>query len=169
MQESYGRSIPALDFELITCSSMTEAATQVSAPHGKGFYVTIAIFASLFGFGSVWGAVAWGSLAGVPLDTPLVWRLADAGTAAILLIGAMQAFERWLAPARAQARSAAISEVARARLLVLRRVLVGTGVTGYVIYFVLHLAGSHVRDITIVSAVILFAGAMLADLCGERG
>ena len=141
----------------------------VSAPHGKAFYIAAAVFASVFGIGCMWGACAWGSLAGVPLDAPLVWRLVDAGTAAIFLMCAWQAFERWLAPVRAQARSAAISDVARSRLLLLRRVLVGIGVTGYVIYFIVRLAGTRVSDIMFLSAVLLFAGAMLADICGERG
>jgi len=138
---------------------MTAGVTPVSAPHGKGFYVTVAIFASLFGFAFVWAAF---------VDTPVVWRLVEAAVAAIFLIGALQAFERLLAQARAQARSAAISDVARARLLGLRSVLVGTGVTGYVIYFVVRLAGTRVSEIMFLSAVFIFAGAILADLCGER-
>lgn len=104
----------------------------------------------------------------MPLDTPVVWRVVQAGCAGILLIGAFEAFERWLAPARAQARSAAIPDVARSRLLLLRSVLMGTGIIGYLVYFALHLAGTPVSDVMFSSAVILFAAAMLADLCGER-
>jgi hypothetical protein len=147
---------------------MTGAGISVSAPHGKVFYAAVAILASLFGFGFAWGAVAMGSFAGVPLHTPLLWRVAQAGVAAVFLLGALQAFERWLAPLRAQARSAAISDVAHARLLVLRSLLVWTGATGYVIYFVMHLAGDRVPDIGVLSAVFQFAGLLVADLCGER-
>ena len=147
---------------------MTPAGISVSAPHGKGFYAAVAICASLFGLGSVWGAVARGSLAGVSLDTPLVWRLVDAGVAAVFLIGAMQAFERWLASVRTQARSAAISGVARGRLLALRRVLVGLGGLGYLIAAVVHLVtGGRVADLFELSALSIFAGGVVADLCGR--
>jgi hypothetical protein len=140
---------------------MTAGITPVSAPHGKGFYITVAIFASLFGFAGVWATFA--------SDTSMVWRLASAGITAILLIGAMQAFERWLAPARAQARSAAISDVARRRLLALRSVLVGLGYTGYLVTGVVHLvAGVRVANLFELSALCIFAGGVVADISGER-
>ncbi len=45
-------------FPADTIFDMTAGITPVSAPHGKGFYVTVAIFASLFAF--LWGACAKG-------------------------------------------------------------------------------------------------------------
>jgi hypothetical protein len=157
-----------LDFELIRYWDMTAGVMPVTAPHGKGFYVAVAVFASLFGFLFVWGTFASGSLAGVPLDTPMVWRLVSVGIAAIFVIGAMQAFERLLAPARAQARSAAISDVARGRLLTLRSVLVGLGGIRYLIASVMHLvAGSRVANVFELSALFIFAGFVVADFCGK--
>lgn len=139
---------------------MTAGVRPIRAPHGKGFYIAVAVFASLFGCGFLWGAF---------VDTPLVWRLAAAGLAAIFLIGAMRAFERLLAPARALARSAAISDVARGRLLGMRSVLVGLGVMGYLIAGVAHLVtGTRFANLSELSAVFMFAGFVVADFCGER-
>jgi hypothetical protein len=166
MPEGFGRPVSSLDFELIRCSDMT-VAMPVRVPHSKGFYATVAILTTLVGLAFLLGAFAKSSFAGVLLDTPMVWRLVQAGIAAIFLIGAMQAFERWLSPARAQARSAAISDVARARVLILCRVLAGIGIVGWPIAGVVHQAGVRPDvDIGILSTVLLFAGFLVADLCG---
>jgi hypothetical protein len=148
---------------------MTARATPVSAPHGRGFYVTVAILASLFGFAFLWGSSEKASLDGVPLNTPMVWRVAAAGIAAIFLIGVMQAFERLLVPARAQARSAAISDVARVRLRGLRNVLLAMGVAASMTDFAVRTFwGGHLGYMSVLSGAFFFAGYLVVDLCGER-
>lgn len=140
---------------------MTAGVTPISAPHGKGFYVTVAVFASVYCCGFVWGAF---------VDTSTLWQVASAGVAAIFLIGTVQAFERLLAPARAQARSAAITGVARARLRVLSSVLLGMGVAAAMADFAVRVFwGGHLSYISVVFGVFLFAGYLVADICGERG
>jgi hypothetical protein len=150
-------------------SDMTAAAIPVNAPHGRGFYATVVIVSALFCCAFAWGASGKAVLEGVRLDTPMGWRLVQAGIAALFLVSAMQAFERLLAPARAQARSARISGAARARLLGLRTVLLGMGVAGSVIdVFVRIFRGGHFADIVVLSGVFCFAGYLVADFCGER-
>jgi hypothetical protein len=159
-----------LDFELIGYPDMTAAAMPVNAPHTKGTYVAVAVCASLSGLAFLWKAFARVSLAGRPLDTPVAWRLVQAGCGAVLLLGALLALERWLAPARAQARSAAISNAARRRLLLLSRALVGIGVATCIGNFaILVIWRGYVGDISVFGGVLIFAGYFVADLCGERG
>jgi hypothetical protein len=144
---------------------MIAGVMPVRAPHGKVFYIAVAVLASPFGFLFVWAASGKAILDGVPPNTPMVWRAVQAGVAALFLIGAMQAFERWLAPARAQARSAAISNVTRARLLFLRSWLLGLGVAASMLSI---FRGGPISDISVLVGVFFFAGYSVADLCGER-
>jgi hypothetical protein len=148
---------------------MTAGTMPVGAPHGKGFYTSVAIVSGLFCCAFAWGASGKAVLDGVRLDTPMGWRLVQGGIAALFLIGAMQAFERWLSPVRALARSAGISDGARARLLGLRSLLLAMGVAGSMIDLFMRLfRGGHFGDITVLSGVCFFAGYLLADFCGER-
>lgn len=138
----------------------------VSEPHGKGYYVVVATFALLAGLAFLWKAVARMTFTGRPLNTPVVWRLVEAGCGAILLLGALQALERRLAPARAQSRSAAFSDVARRRLLLLSRVLGSFGVAACISDFVVHAIWWGHGGYTVFWGVLILAGYFLAELCG---
>jgi hypothetical protein len=135
-------------------------------PHGTGFYFGVALFASLAGSMFSWAIFA-------PSGAPFPWRLVQTGIAIIFLLGAVQSFERLFRPESAQRRSSALSSSTRRTLRTVRKSVVAVSITAFAAAAFLRLAGGEhegdfATDLQILSAVLVFAGYCIADLCGER-
>jgi len=130
---------------------MTGIGEEPVRPYCKGFYVGVAVFASLAGSMFTWGVFA-------PDGSPFAWRLVRTGVAIVFLFGAMQSFERLFRPARAQT---------------VCKSAVAVCIIAFSIAGLLRLAGDQYErdfatDLQVLSAALFFAGFSVADFCGER-
>jgi hypothetical protein len=145
---------------------MTGIGEEPVRQHRKGFYVGVAVFASLAGSVFTWGVFA-------PDGSPFARRLVRTGVAIALLFGAMQSFERLFRPARAQIRSSSLSSSTRRRLRTVCKSAVAVCITAFAIAGLLRLAGDRYErdfatDFQTLSAALFFASYCVADLAGER-
>lgn len=133
-------------------------------PHGKFFYVIMAICSLIAGSGFGYGAYA--------APTPIL-RMVQTLFALIFLAGAVESMHRLVHPDATRERSLSLSDVVRERLRFTRTVMVRFG---WVIFFVgilLHLSSSDAvagfgTDMEVYAGILWFAAWCIADYAGDR-
>jgi hypothetical protein len=136
------------------------------SPHSRRYYFTVSLLGPVAALAFFWGTF-------FAPQSPIPLRLAQFGIALVLLLGGIQAFERLRWPENARARSHSLPPFTRLVLGSVRKRVGEVCLAGFVASGLMRLfGGAQIRDLAadlgIVAAVLFFAGACLADLCGER-
>jgi hypothetical protein len=138
----------------------------MNPPHGRPCYWTFAVI-SLFLLLNFAGDIV------VPDGGPAWERLMSAVIAAVYLFGFLQSLERLFRPENALARTRALSDPARQKLAIARRVLFALFFIGIVAEFLVRkIGGKDYKDLSSDLRYMAFAfsiaAGLLGDICGER-